>query len=110
MKGLREAFTLALFQAQVTLIQASKDCMQVLFMLLDIFGKYQNIIQIYQHTLVEQVKKRLVHHALKRGRRVAKPKGHDRELELTIARAERCFKAISFCHGQLVIAVAQIKF
>ncbi len=78
-------------------------------MLLHRLGVKQQVIQITNYAGIKQFKKYRVHHALKRGRRSAKPKGHHKKFKCAIAARERCFLNISVVHRDLMVTISQVK-
>ena len=80
----------------------------MLFMFMHVFGEYENVINVYQDTFIQQFEEQRVHDPLKRGRGVTKPKWHDSKLKLSIPGYKRGFLCITWVHGDLMVPITQV--
>ena len=69
----------------------------------------ENFVQIYDNTIIQQVKEYLVHDMLKGGWCIHEAKCHDSELEGTIATRESCLVLVLHGNWERVIPVMQIQ-
>ena len=93
---------------EVKLSKQIKNFYKVLFVLLNIFTKDQNIIQVNQNTLVQQLKKDIIHCPLEGGRGVTQSKGHYYKFKAAKLGAKGSFKTIILTHWQLVVTIPKI--
>ena len=74
-----------------------------------ITAENENVVQIYDNTIIQQVKKHLVHDTIKGGWRIHKAKRHDSELESTITKRESCLVLVLGGNWELMIPTTQIQ-
>ena len=79
-------------------------------MLLNTIAENQDVIQVYQNTFVQQIKKYLIHGPLKGGWGVTKPKWHNNKFKTAKFCTKGSFEAICGAHGELVVAISKVQF
>ena len=69
----------------------------------------EDVVQVYNdRSCVDLLSKDLVHHPLERRRRVGEPEEHDRRLEQSTVRPERCLPLVSFLHVHVVVSPSDV--
>ena len=79
-------------------------------MFLHSLGVNKNIVKIYKHTPVQQLKKDSVHHTLESCWSCAETEGHYSKLVGSIPTGKTRFDAVGWHHGDLVVAITHVYF
>ena len=71
--------------------------------------KDEDIIKVYNHTIIQDIKEYMISDALKGTGRIHKPHGYYQILKYVISTREPCFRHTKSFHGDLMISVPQIQ-
>ena len=64
---------------------------------------YQYVIKENQHKPTQVIAKNFIHEALKSGRGVGEPKGHDQKFKVAVVSPESSFLYVAWVHSDLMI-------
>jgi hypothetical protein len=81
-----------------------------MFMILDVVGVDENIIEVNNNAYIEEVTKQVVHEGLERCWGIREVKRHDVELEMSIPGSRSGFVTIVGGYHDLVIAAGEVDF
>jgi hypothetical protein len=96
-------------RAQVVVLQPLQNLLDQPDMRSLILRVDQYIIDIDDHSLVEQIAQHLVYHRLEGSRCIAQPKRHYQVLKQAISRAEGCFPFIALGDADEIVTVLQVQ-
>src|SRR5882724_11256416 len=97
------------FGVQVVFAKTFQDSLDMNPILFQLFGEYEDIIEVYHYEDVSHVLEDVVHKGLERSGSIGESHRHDQEFEGAIARPEGCFPLMARCDTNIVVASLEVE-